>query len=329
MKFDLIKSVLRNSAYLHFPLLSRGKTLPTSTVMSGVLPGTQQWRKYYPETLDVPDELLWRLFRRRHDIAQERADHFRQLAKAEAPVIESVHGSLPISLRRPDVLMVGCVGASMTGAGIRYMDLLVIMPVRRMPTVNPGPVTRRKNGVAEHDNFIVNIDENSSLSAGNIALLNYNPPIMNEARKTCPSDLLDWLDTLQKIRKVDTLKVKEDGKQFLGVSTNRGVPESGFDHPIENIYGRAFAHYSCEHYEPRLKNSGIWNRLSLAARYPYFISPRTVWSNEFSDLSRQERQIVEAALLNEDDNSAAAENILNELESTHKRELNSTKEIAS
>ena len=321
INLNQIKAIFKNTRYLYLSEFVQTSNLPAGTVMSGVLPGTKLWRKHYPETEGIDVELLWRIFRRRHDVAQERAAVLRDIAKDEAPILEGEFGKLPISLRRSDILMVGCVGGSLKGASIGYMDILVIYPAKGSPEIELGPITNERDGFKEYDDFYIKLDPVCTLSKDNIALLNYNSKIMEEARETCPKDLLGWLETLQKIRLVDTLKVDTNAKQWLGVSTLRKRErKKGKDHPIKNVQGRAFAHYDRALYEPILKASGAWDKLSLAARYPYFIHPKTVWDKAFSDLTPAERQIVENALLDGNAATDHAEKILNYLEAARAKE---------
>jgi len=293
---------LRNARYLMFPSTVPTRPLKNGSVMTGVFPDSELWNMLYGSAGQLGRELHWRKFKRRHEIAEERATLYRNLVINEAPGLVSSSGSVPVSLRRPEIILAGVIGGSMRGAGISYMDIVALYPV-----VGDLSVEMEAEGRLDADgntvwtDFTIDLGDGTTLRNGDIGMFKYKDDVVNEAKKKCPDDMIDWVTRITKIRRVEAVKRTPDGETLVCVSTHRETKEMGDDHMLSGLLGRAFSHFDVATYEARIRKSGHWNDMSIAARYPHFIGPNSDWEKDFAHLNADDRSLVESALLGDTD----------------------------
>lgn len=307
---------LRNARFLMFPPKPAPPSLRNTSVMTGVFPDSELWNMIYGPADALGSELRWRKFKRCHEIAQERATVYRNLAISEAPLLKTPAGTVPISLRRPEIILAGVVGGSMRGAGISYMDIVAIYPTLgevSVETVGDGKLDKEGNTVWK--DFVIDLGDGATLRCGDIGMFKYKSEMISDAQKRCPDDLSSWVGDVTKIRKIEGIKQTPDGETLICVSTYRESKQMGDDHLLSGLLGRAFSHFEARAYEARIRNAGLWSTLSVAARFPHRIGPDSDWDKDFAHLSESDRNLVQSALLNNADHTEArAIAILEELE---------------
>lgn len=301
-RMEQLSWAFKNSLLLQFPGLSRLFN-DNESVMTGLLPTTSEWMDYDPDTASSDPDEISRLFHRRHQVAQERAQQVRSALKRTTISLNNHDFSIPIAMSNPDLRLVGCVGASMKGSGFGYMDIVAVLPAFAEPEVSlyGEPALDPETGHAVYHDFRIDIGNGIYLFPHSVAELNFLEDVVAEALKSCPEDMSDWAVSVRKLRHIEGIKVKPDGEMLLCVSMNRGELRPGKDHPIGNIRGRAIAKYSRTTYEPILKNAGVWDNLSFAAQNPDLLNPENQWPASLSDRSNPDSQILMAALLNRPD----------------------------
>ena len=296
-----LSTTFHDALHLYMPFLVQRGEVQASSVMSGVLPGTSEWNELYGEPADL--EFEWRKFKQRHVAARERALLSRRVLGNEA--LELRHGNVSkvISLQRPDIRFSGCVGHSMEGSDIRYMDLVATYPRKgavAVDTVGEPDADASNEDADVYTNFRIHIGEGVELVRGSIVELRFLDHVMREALEGCPVDLREWAGQLRKIRHISSIKKKGDRAEDIdiGVSYNRDDKlEAGFDHPVDAIEGRVFTRYKRTNYESQIRYSGDWGNLSLSAQFPDLLGPKYNWNTEFSKLSKGEQGVLKSALL--------------------------------
>ena len=286
--------------------------------MTGALPGTEPWCKQFPETELDDLDTVWRKFRAHHLASEERARLLRGVVSNELAELYNRGAVIPISMRRPEIVLSCCTGTSMSGFGIRYMDIVAIYPVS-------GSVEVEFLGEAELDNegnkiyadFEIGIGDGISISPGAAAQLKFNEFMLKAAKECCPEELRSWANEMRKIRRIDAVKVTPSGTELISVSVIEDEPRKGDDHPVQNVSGSVFTCYSRLQYEARLKQIGLWGSLSLQSRCPELLRPEVRWDELFSDLSSDDRSTVEAFLLDGSGDLKLSENLQSYLTNKH------------
>ncbi len=304
----------RSALYLYFPFVLKQSGASGSSIMNGALPGTKEWIRLYGEHKNI--EFEWQKFRQRHNAAQERAELVRNFLGNEALEVEQDDGLHLVSLLRPDIRFSGCVGRSMDGSNIRFMDMVASYPrngdVVAEPRGEPD-AKRSRNGELVYNDFRIHIGHGVTLAPGSVAEMEYLDDVKKEALDSCPPELKEWAADLRKVRHIGSVKVFEDGTQMVGVYTNRDFKKEGIDHPLDNVQGRVITCYGRENYEQRIKNTGDWNRLSFSAQQVDLLRPEYDWDEEFAGLQQDERYTLEAALLGDETAAKKAVHLLRQI----------------
>lgn len=274
-------------------LVARNRETVCKSIMTGSLPMTKDWLDVYPlelhSGLDFEElsKLVWPRFRRRHEVANERAHALRKAIGNEILRVTQPQGDKLVSSLQPEIEFAGCVGASLNGSGIMYMDIVAIYK-RTGDIVTEAigePVSVTDDGWKVYDTFSIDIGDGVYLKPGSIAELRFDDDKIAEATASCPENVDVWPTYgVHKLRHVDLLKVSPEGELVIGVSKNRKEREAGDDHTIENIRGRIITRYDRNKYEAQLRAAGSWRDMSFGARHPDFLKPDFSWDTSYPDI---------------------------------------------
>ncbi|NQW00192.1 MAG: hypothetical protein HQ483_10875 [Rhodospirillales bacterium] len=298
-----LRSAFRNARYLLLPFFLGPESRQASSVMNGFLPCTEEWFHLYPHTKEDHPNDIWERFFRRHAVAVERAKTLRNILGNEALEIHDDDGVIPVSLLRPDIRISGCVGRSMAGANIHFMDIIAVYPQTSdlsETSIEFRGEYRVENDQKVYDDFRIHIGEGITIAPGDIAELKYIDRMMDEAINSCPDHLVSWAQKIHKIRYVDCVKLSGNGSVTVGVSKHSEHIQKGEDHNLENIKGRVFATYSRSLYESQIMQAGQWQDLSIGARYSDFLRPECNWNEAFASLPENDVNLIVSALLGHD-----------------------------
>lgn len=292
-----MRGAFRNACYLYFPYFMPFDKPASQEIMTGVLPGTSEWYSAYPSLRGGDLDGQWQKFKRRHDVAKERAKLFRDIVKNETAILRNNENHVLISLRRPEISFAGCVGASLVGSGINYMDIVGIYPRTAEPIVNVGDACEvDQNGTRSYSEFSIGIGDGMYLGPDDLVALQYGSDVMDSALQSCPEHLKEWASGINKLRRLAHVDISSDGEVFLRVSAFRGKGEVSYSHSIDHISGRAFIHYSRGDYENRIDKLGLFEELSFAGKVPDLLRPDCNWDKVFSSFSKEEREIAERVI---------------------------------
>jgi hypothetical protein len=268
--------------------------------MTGILPGTEYWNAIYPNLKQEPSQLHWRRILLSQKIAIERANAVRStMNPREVAYMKGKAGQFSVSMNRPDISLASCIGASLEGYGIHYMDVVAIHPIKDVVSVslNGDGEPTSDDGFLFKD-FCIDIGEGITIEPGQFAELSFREETLAEALATCPSEKITDAKNIRKMRKIYAIKVSKSGEKILLVQTNRGHEEV-ITHSLNHITGRVFARYSRQQCEKHLLSTGAWEKLSWEATVPDLLKPEFCWGEVLSSYHNDDIQRFREAFYGE------------------------------